>query len=123
MPGSTEKHHHLIDGKIEAGHLRVLQKRWRNSGILVDFLIKLKGYKTMLKFVTNEERIDVLTSEEGLALGYIDEDNVFFPNNKMMFRVERMLEIARFMQKQKLIQGDIPYGIITAHYEIKDVDL
>lgn len=79
----------------------------------------------MLKFVTNEEqkRIDILTSQEGIALGYIDENNVFFPNNNMMFRVEWMLQIARFMQKQKLIQGEIPYGILTAHYEIKDVTL
>ena len=75
----------------------------------------------MLKFVTKENKTEVLISQEGVMLGYIDEDNVFFPNNNMMFRTEWMLEIARFMQQRKLI-GEIPMGGgITAHYKIKDV--
>lgn len=76
----------------------------------------------MLKFITKENQTNVLTDKEGIALGYINENNVFLPNDSMMFRVEWMMQIARYMQKQKLI-GDIPleYGI-TAHYEIKDVE-
>ena len=87
----------------------------------------------MLKFIAEgqKNRTDILTELEGIALGYIDENNVFFPNNNMMFRTEWMLEIARFMQvcsanlctqKQKLI-GEIPMECgITAHYKIKDVE-
>lgn len=67
----------------------------------------------MLKFVTKDNKTDVLSSEGGIMLGYIDENNIFFPNNNMMFKVEWMLEIARYMQ----IQGEIPLPFgITAQY-------
>ena len=74
----------------------------------------------MLNFITKEQKTDVLSQEGGIMLGYI-ENNVFFPNNSMMFKVEWMLEIVRYMQK---LQGEIPlpYGI-TAHYKIKDMNL
>lgn len=77
----------------------------------------------MLKFVTKENEIDVLSSEGGIMLGYIS-DNVFFPNNNMMFKVEWMFEIAMYMQKQRLIEGEIllTHGIM-AHYKIKDIEL
>ena len=69
----------------------------------------------MLNFVTKEERIDVLTSEEGIAPGYIKDSSgvqetcdAFFPNNNMMFKAEWLIEIATFMQNRI----DLPGGKI-----------
>lgn len=73
----------------------------------------------MLNFVlTKKNETEVLTDQGGVMLGYIDQNNVFFPNNNMMFRVEWMLEIARFMNKR----GEIPLsnGLI-AHYKVSDI--
>jgi len=88
----------------------------------------------MLKFITKENKIDVLSSKGGITLGYI-KDSIFFPNNNMMFKKEWLIEIAEYMRKHGEIsilaclggdcgvaEGKGAHGI-TAHYTIKDVEL
>lgn len=73
----------------------------------------------MLNFVAKGNEINVLSQCGGVMLGYIDENNIFFPNNNMMFKVGWLEEISSYMRKH----GIIPLGEILAYYEIKDVGL
>lgn len=73
----------------------------------------------MLKFIVIEnKKTNILTEQEGIMLGYIDENNIFFPNNNMMFKVEWLEKIAGYMHKH----GTIQLGEIYARYTIKDVE-
>lgn len=58
----------------------------------------------MLKFIVIEnKKTNILTEQEGIMLGHIDEDNIFFPSDSMMFKVEWLEEIAGYMRKHGII--------------------